>query len=282
MIAEPARISLLIADVDGTLLTPDKILTPAAIAAVRRLDEAEIGFTIISSRPPRGMAPILAQLAVRLPFAAFNGGSLLAPDLAPIEAHRLTPQAARGMLALLAAHGVAAWVYADGDWRVQDPGGTRVAREQHALGYGPMRVEGFEDVIGRVDKIVGVCDDHALLTSVETAARRLLDGAATISRSQPYYLDVTHPKANKGEGVKGLCRLIGVDSGRTAVIGDMFNDVAMFAEAGFAIAMGQAPEPVKLSARAVTLSNTEEGFAHAVERLVLPCGSTRQGQGNGD
>ena len=99
-------IALLIADVDGTLVTPDKRLTPAAIDAARRMGEAGVGFTIVSSRPPRGMAPIIEQLDIALPFAAFNGGSLVTPRLDLIEAHRLSPDVARGALALLTARGV--------------------------------------------------------------------------------------------------------------------------------------------------------------------------------
>ena len=45
------RIALVVSDVDGTLLTKDKTLTDAARAAVRRLHDAGIGFTI-TSQPP--------------------------------------------------------------------------------------------------------------------------------------------------------------------------------------------------------------------------------------
>lgn len=264
------EIALLIADVDGTLVTPEKTLTEAAVAAARHLGRVGIDFSIISSRPPRGMAAILEGLDVRLPFAAFNGGSLMEPDSTLIEAHRLAPDAARAMLSLLEARGVDAWVYAEGDWRLRDPGGPKVGLERLTLGFDPTRVDGFEDVIEHIDKIVGVSDDLARLAQVELEARRRLGGTAAIQRSQPYYLDVTHPMANKGEGVTALCRRIGVDLGRTAVIGDMFNDLAMFARAGFSIAMGQAPAEVKRNADAVTLSNSQDGFARAVERLVLP------------
>ena len=264
------EIALLIADVDGTLVTPEKVLTPAAVAAVGRLGRSGIGFSIISSRPPRGMQQIVDGLAVRLPFAAFNGGSLVHPPSTIVEVHRLAPAAAQGMLSLLAARDIDAWVYADGDWRLRNPKGFRVELEQRTLGFGPMCVDAFEDVIGRVDKIVGVSQDYERLARVEAEARDLLGDTAMIQRSQPYYLDITHPTANKGEAVAALCLRIGVELGQTAVIGDMFNDVAMFDRAGFSIAMGQAPDEVKRSADAVTLSNLDDGFARAVEDLVLP------------
>ncbi len=262
-------IGLLVADLDGTLVTRDKSLTPAAIDAARRLREAGVAFTIISSRPPRGMAPIAQQLDIDLPLAAFNGGSLVTPSLELIEAYRLPQNVARAMLGLLTSSGVEAWVYADGDWLVRNPDGFRVSFERLTLGYGPTPVQGFEDVIGRIDKLVGVSDDPAVLASVEAAARQLLNGTATINRSQSYYLDVTHPKANKGEAVKALCRRIGVEPRRTAVIGDMFNDVAMFTQAGLSIAMGNATAEVKAQADVVTDTNENDGFAKAVDQFVL-------------
>jgi Cof subfamily protein (haloacid dehalogenase superfamily) len=263
-------ISLLITDVDGTLLTPDKVLTRGAAAAVRQLADAGIGFTLISSRPPRGLERLVEQLDVRLPFGAFNGGSLVAPDLSLIEAHRLAPGAARQALDLLAAREVGAWVFARGDWRLRDPGGVNVPRERRTVGFEPTVVENFDDVIGCIDKIVGVSDDFARLERLEAEARILLGRKAAVILSQRAYLDVTHPKANKGDAVAAMCERIGVDISRTAVFGDMFNDVAMFERAGFSVAMGQAPETVKSRADAVTRANTNGGFASAVRRFILP------------
>jgi Cof subfamily protein (haloacid dehalogenase superfamily) len=262
-------IALLISDVDGTLVTPDKVLTPAAIAAVARLGQAGVGFTLISSRPPRGMADLVKALDVRLPFGAFNGGSIVAPDMSLLDTHRLSPDVARRMLALLADRKVDAWVFADGNWLLRDPAGTHVPRERRTVGFDPTVVQGFDDVIDRIDKLVGVSADFALLAQVEAEAQAQMGHEAAIILSQPAYLDVTHSLANKGDGVAALCERIGVDLARTAVIGDMFNDVAMFARAGFSIAMGQAPDAVKAEASVVTGANTEEGFAAAVDRFLL-------------
>jgi Cof subfamily protein (haloacid dehalogenase superfamily) len=240
------------------------------VAAVRRLAEAGVGFTLISARPPRGMAGLRAGLDLRLPFGAFDGGNLVAPDLDLIEAHRLEAEVARRTLDLLARRNIDAWVFADGDWLLRDPQGPKVPLERLTVGFDPVVVDDFEAVIGRIDKIVGVSEDAARLADAQTEARALMGDQADINLSQPYYLDVTHRLANKGDGVTGLCRSIGVDLARTAVIGDMFNDLAMFAKAGFSVAMGQAPDAVKARAGAVTLANTEDGFASAVERFILP------------
>jgi Cof subfamily protein (haloacid dehalogenase superfamily) len=265
-------IDLLISDIDGTLVTPDKALTPAAIAAVKALDTAGIAFTVVSSRPPRGMASVVETLQVRHPFAAFNGGSLVTPDLKLISTLRLGPEAARKILRLLDERGIDAWVFADETWRLRDLAGPKVGRERFTVGFDPIVVDGFDDVIGRIDKIVGVSDDHPRLAAVEGEAQALLGVDAIAERSQPYYLDFTPPGADKGHAVRAICAQLGVPLARTAVIGDMGNDVAMFRVAGLAIAMGQAPDAVKAEAAFVTGPNTEDGFARAVERFILKQG----------
>lgn len=266
----PAPIAFLISDVDGSLVTPDKRLTEAAAGAVRSLRGAGVGFSLISSRPPRGMASLLSGLEVDQPFAAFNGGSVLGPNGEVFERLTVPREAARIALALFDLRGVDSWVFARGEWWLRDPHGVSTDRERRAVGFEPTVVAGFDGLLDEIDKIVGVSDDHDLLARVEVEVQAKLGGLAAAVRSQPYYLDVTHPQANKGHGVRAICRRLGIDPQQLAVIGDMANDLPMFAEAGLAIAMGQAPEAVHAAADAVTASNTEEGFAEAIRRYVLP------------
>ena len=266
----PEPVRLVVSDVDGTLVTPDKTLTAAAVAAVRRLRESGVGFTLVSSRPPRGMAALIERLEVDLPFAAFNGGSLVGPDMALIEAKRLSEDAAREAIDLFHRRGVAVWGFADDAWLLTDPNGAYVPRERRTVGFEPTVVADFEAVIDRLDKLVAVSEHPALLATVEGEAQRRLRGRANARRSQVYYLDVTNPEADKGHAVRALCRRIGAAPAHTAVIGDQANDIAMFKVAGLSIAMGQGAEDVKASARFVTDANSEDGFARAVERFVLP------------
>ena len=88
------RFSLVVSDVDGTLVTPDKSLTPRAIDAVRRLHENGVAFSICSSRPPFGMRMLVDPLQLRLPFGGYNGGLIVEPDLSPVEAKLIPPDAA--------------------------------------------------------------------------------------------------------------------------------------------------------------------------------------------
>ena len=83
------NIKLLLADVDGTLVTQDKTLTEQAVAAARELREAGITLALTSGRPPRGMAMLIAPLKLEGAIAGFNGGVFVNPDLSVIESHLL-------------------------------------------------------------------------------------------------------------------------------------------------------------------------------------------------
>jgi Cof subfamily protein (haloacid dehalogenase superfamily) len=265
----PPKVSLVIADVDGTLVTKDKVLTPRARRAVKALDAAGIAFAITSGRPPRGMAMLTEPLALRTPIAGFNGGIFVQPDMTTIEEHRLAPDAARRALKLIFDHRMDAWVYCGNDWYLRDPTAPHVAREQSTVRFPPTVVDDLEAVLDRAVKIVGISDDLDLVARCEQDAQKVLEREASAARSQPYYLDVTHPNANKGTVATTLSRMLWIPIAEVATIGDMPNDVLMFRKSGVSIAMGNASAEVQKQARFVTDSYNDEGFAKAVERYVL-------------
>lgn len=267
--ARPARISLLLADVDGTLVTHDKVLTERARTAVRGLHEQGIRFAITSGRPPRGMAMLIGPLAIDTPIAGFNGGIFVKPDLTVIAEHTLPPTVAADAVGLIADYGLDVWIYRGNDWFVRNPDGPHVAREQWTVKFPPTVVDDYAGLLDRVAKIVGVSDDLDRVRDAEAAARNKLTRMASAARSQPYYLDITHPSANKGAVVDYLSRDLAIPPGEIATIGDMPNDILMFHKGGFAIAMGNGGPDVQAAADAVTASSEDEGFAKAVETLIL-------------
>jgi beta-phosphoglucomutase family hydrolase/Cof subfamily protein (haloacid dehalogenase superfamily) len=263
-------IRLLVADVDGTLITGKGVLTPGARDAVNRLRAAGVELAITSGRPPRGMAMFVEPLGLTTPIAAFNGGMLVDPDLTTvIEQCTLPLSVASAVVDALLGAGLDAWVYRGADWFIRDPAAPHVAREQATVQFAPTVIRDLHGVLGGAVKIVGVSDDHDLLARTEVALRRRVGAHASAARSQPYYLDVTHPDANKGTVVRLDARLLRVPLEEIAAIGDMPTDVLMFGIAAMGIAMGNASPDVQRAARFVTSSNEEEGFAHAVDAFIL-------------
>jgi Cof subfamily protein (haloacid dehalogenase superfamily) len=260
---------LVIADVDGTLVTQDKILTRRSINAAQRLGRAGIAFTITSGRPPLGMKMLIDAMTLVHPVAAFNGGVLVHPDLSVISQSFLARDIAIKIIREIVSHGLDVWVYTDRDWLVRDPGAPHVAREQWTVKFAPKAASDFDSHLDRVAKIVGVSDNHDAVAACEAIVQQDCGSDVSAARSQPYYLDVTHPNANKGHVVAELSRLLAIAPGEIATIGDMPNDVLMFQKSGLSIAMGNASPDVQRQAHFVTTTNEEEGFANAMERFIL-------------
>lgn len=264
------KVSILLADVDGTLVTEQKVLTERAVAAVRALKGKGIRFAITSGRPPKGMAMLIGPLELDTPVAGFNGGVLANPDLSVIEAKTLPPEVARQTIKLISDHGLDAWLYTGDDWFIHKGDAPHVARETWTVKFDAKVVAAFADAdLDKAVKIVGVSDDLDAVARAEKDAQAQFGAKVSAARSQPYYLDVTHPQANKGGVVETLSKRLGIPPAEFATIGDQPNDETMFRKSGFSIAMGNASDAVKGGASAVTDSYNDEGFAKAVERFLL-------------
>ncbi|HEY5037136.1 MAG TPA: Cof-type HAD-IIB family hydrolase [Chthoniobacterales bacterium] len=288
------EIKLVLTDVDGTLVDSQKRITARAHEAIKKLREAGIGFAITSGRPPRGMKMVADAVTITAPIAAFNGGTLVRPDnFEIIESLTLPRDVAEKVIARIGEHGLDVWVYAGLEWYLRDLNAPHREKEEHTVQFPPTVVADFSAALEMgAAKIVGVSDDLALVERVEKIIQdefagemhlkqsgvpneHYSSGGATLqpsvsaARSQPYYLDVTHPRANKGGVVEMLVKTQGIPASTICTMGDMPNDVLMFDKSGFSIAMGQSSDAVKNAADRVSTGLNDEGFARGVEDFIL-------------
>ena len=243
------RISLVVADLDGTLIDPEKRLIDASLRAVREFEDKGGLFTVVSGRPPFGMRSYVDVLRICLPISGFNGGMVTNPDYETTQKLTLPPDVAREASRFLETKGLQYWIYRGSDWMVLKSGSPHEEKETRNVGFSPSVVSSFEGRWVGVTKIVGICDDHEKLAGIAHEMQLTFRGRATAARSQPYYLDITHSEANKGLFIDYLSQLHRVPRDE--------------------IAMGNASESVKAAAKAETSSNAEEGFARAMDELVL-------------
>lgn len=82
-------------------------------------------------------------------------------------------------------------------------------------------------------------------------------------------IEITHPDATKGNGIRALCRILDIPMESVMALGDSGNDVTMLRQAGLGVAMGNAPDFVKAAADAVTQTYNHDGAAAAIEQFVL-------------
>ena len=262
-------IALVVSDVDGTLLDPDKQLTPGAPAAVRQLKQGGIRFTIVSARPPRLTKPLLRDLHISEPSACFNGALMITPDGGILQQLPMRRADAQAVADHICRQHLDLWVYSDTDWLVSDPAGPHVQHQEELMRRKATPLHTYDMSQFRVLKLVGVSDDYDLLQSAQSEFIRLSGVSISATRSSEYYLDVTHSGANKGAVVLKLSKMLNIPSRQIATIGDMNTDVLMFRKSGLSIAMGNATGDVKAQATYITRSNLEDGFAYAMDQFIL-------------
>jgi Cof subfamily protein (haloacid dehalogenase superfamily) len=265
-----SAIRLVIADIDGTLVTKEKLLTPKSVRAVDRLNEAGILFGVTTGRPPAGVKMLIESLPHLRFIAGFNGGVIVNRNLSFFSENLLAADMAAEVVRLILEHDMDVWLYTDKDWFVRDPAAYRVDRESKTVQFPPKVASSFDGLFDRVAKIVGISEDYEAVARCEKDVQEKCGTRASAARSQPYYLDVTHPKANKGEVVLTASKFFAIPTQEIATIGDMANDITMFRKSGMSIAMGNASPEVQQAATFVTASNNEEGFAAAVDDFILP------------
>jgi Cof subfamily protein (haloacid dehalogenase superfamily) len=262
-------VALVLSDVDGTLLTNQKVLTPRTKEAVLRLRAAGMTFSIASSRPPAGLREIIENLDIDAPIGALNGGLFVNRYFTELSTRFLTRVAALRALDLVRRHELVPWLFTDTNWYAPDLSNRFVRREAQILNSAPAVIKDFDPLLDRAVKVVGVSTEENAVLRLAKPIQRELDGLASVVPSNPHFLDITHPEATKGGVVEFLSHTLLIPKEAIATIGDMPNDVLMFEQSGLSIAMGNASDEVMACADFVTASNEENGFAYAMENLVL-------------
>lgn len=106
-----------------------------------------------------------------------------------------------------------------------------------------------------------------------TLRKRLEEwGTLEITNSHPCNLELNPKGANKGNGVRTVCGLLGLDMSQVIAMGDSFNDLSMIRDAGLGVAMGNAQDPIKEQADVVAPANTEDGVARIIREYVFGLG----------
>ena len=263
-------IRLLVSDIDGTLVTRDKQLTQATRDAAQRLSQAGIKLALTSSRPPHGIELFARALALDTPRGAFNGAVITGPDGTVLSSRLLQADIARIVVDHLGELHIPPWLFTPDEWLIIDPDGDYVDWEAKTVQMPHRQVPSFDAYLDQAGKIMAASKNAAKLAQCEADLQTKLGARASIHLSQTYYLDITHPEGTKGHAVRRIAELLNIGLADTAVIGDMSNDVPMFEVAPMSIAMGQSTDAVKRAAKHVTTSNDNEGWAHAIDRFILP------------
>lgn len=266
------RISLVGLDVDGTVLDGEQRLSPRVRDAVRAVAAAGVHVVLATGRNLGGVLPVLEALGLREGWVVCTNGAVVArvaPDLPGgreiVETVTFEAAPVLGRLLHDAPDVTVAVEDARGELLLSAP-------------FPPGQLSGVCRVLPVAR--LGVRTPRIIVQVSDGYRRRVLDAVAAVGlpgvTCDPGWLawiDVVPAGVSKATGLEVVRRRLGVDRSETLVAGDWPNDLGMFAWAGWAVAMGQAPDEVRAAADEVTGTVLQHGLAPVLEDLVARPGS---------
>jgi len=262
-------VRLFISDVDGTLLNTQKQVSPATEAAIKKLELGGIRFSLVSSRPAKGLKWLIDLLSIEGPCAALNGGTIIDSRLSVLSKRHIEAEIVQTIIETIENYGMDPWIYTEADWYVRRVDAPHVRHESEAVRFVPQLFTMVNNIRDPVIKISGLSDDYASVAAGAVRLGSLLKDQLSISTSLANRLDVTHHAANKGQAIIAIANELSIPLRNVATAGDGENDIPMFRECGLSIAMGQAPPEVHRAASYTTTSNGQDGLAWAIEEIIL-------------
>ncbi|TYP56158.1 Cof-type HAD-IIB family hydrolase [Thermosediminibacter litoriperuensis] len=256
---------LVVTDLDGTLLDNEKRVSEANIEAVERLRKAGIMFTIATGRGERAAGPFIKLLGIDMPAILFNGGEIYDPLRGPVYVRYME----KDVFHLVIDH------FRNSEIGIVTFRHDRIfiagLKPTHKLYLEREKVK-FERLkdpaeVDEVNKILLVGD-----VSLAVKMMAELEGKTGVRinyvQSDRFYLEVIPDGVSKGEGLRKLCDILGIDRQSVVAIGDNMNDLSMIAFAGLGVAVENAEEGIKRAAGLIVPANTEDGVAYLLKKII--------------
>ncbi len=264
-------IRLVAFDLDGTLIGPDLTLRPAVRDAVRRMRVHGIEGCIVTGRMCRAALPFARALGFTAPLVCYQGAGLFAADgCRLLSAIPLRAEIVAALIAYASEHSVHLQLYRDDAFYCERR--NRFSDLYAGLaGVAPVIVPSLAQAFdGATSLKAVVIADPPEAEQHERRLRALLGARAYVTRSNPEFVEILAPDANKGAGLREAARLMGIPMDAVAAIGDSWNDIPLLEVAALKIAMGSAPPELRRIADATVGSVGEDGVAEAIDRYILP------------
>lgn len=258
---------IVFSDVDGTLLNSEHKLTALNREAIRRLEEQDIPFVIVSARSPSGIYSILKEYDFRCPIVSYSGALIMDTD-GKVLYHEGMPvsEAVKIVRYIENSRLPVTWnVFSYDQWITPDRAHQEVVTEESIVKT--QAQEGsIEDIEGdEVHKIFCMCKPGTIW-AVEEQLKKIFP-QYSIMKSSSTLLEIMKAGVAKSDAVKVLCNLWDVPVENTAAFGDNYNDVEMLEAAGHGFIMANAPEELLKKFPEHARSNDEDGIYHALREL---------------
>ena len=266
--------AVLAADMDFTLLMPGEDIPPENVAAVKRLQENGIAFTIATGRSSFLVGKFAERLGIDIPIITGNGGALFDPvNRRDIMSMDFTDAKARELLRLMIENKVNTTLYSVTGIYFTRCSKRKFFCEDYNKDVEPVKkapLFDLDDECWKRDDLPPF-NKFLLIDPPENVSDKICnDPELTVISSGPSLHDVMTAGVTKGKALLDLADYLNIPRSHTFAIGDSDNDVSMIADAGYGIAMGNACAAAKEAAAYITAAVSEMGFAKAVDEFVIP------------
>ena len=263
---------LIAMDLDGTLNNDQKVITEKTKTALMTAQKAGIRLALASARPSPGLfkeRDILRLQDHQGILMSYNGGRIVDAATGKVLFETSmdlgeTKQVLRKLESLPVTP-----ILDDGvQFYVTDKNGFKVDYECKNNNMVCWEVGNLADFLTFAPIKILMSVQPEQLKAVQQQIADFLPESLTVVQTAPFYLEVIPRVINKGQGIRDICSVLGMDTAEVISFGDAENDIPMLRAAGMGVAMGNAAEAVKAAADMVTLSNNEDGIAAALEKLL--------------
>lgn len=267
---------LLFLDLDGTLLNDQKEITEGNRIALEQALERGHGVVIATGRPLKSAKDLAHRLGLDKPgcmMISSNGAILYDWEKNDtIFSCTLPIPSVRKLFAEANRRGLHIQTY-EGELVLVEPRCEDKALERYCSRIGmEYRVikDANQDVVQEPVKCLAIdFEDQAKLLAMQQWIRENMPQEADCFFSCKEYLEIVMRGMNKGNAVRRLCEMMGVDIANAVAVGDAANDLSMIRAAGIGVAMANGTEEVKAAADYITQrDNNHDGIAEVVLRFL--------------
>lgn len=269
------RYSLVFTDIDGTLLNEKREVTQRVKQSLAELDRRAVRVILVTARPPRAATPIYQELGLTGPLIAYNGAMAYEPQTGrTLFSHSMSKELAGQLVAAIRAVApeVNFGLEMEDDWYVDryDPRledwEVNPSAQMHRFGRLEEALASSPCGVSKLYLFAGPAERAALEARLEAVG---VSDQIFVTSSAHNFVEILPAGVNKGSALRAMAAILGARREATLYLGDEEADVPALLEAGLGVAMGNAPDRVKQAAQAVTLPNTEDGWAEAIDAHVL-------------
>jgi len=263
---------LIAMDLDGTLNNDQKVITEKTKSALMAAQKHGIRLALASARPSPGLfkeRDILRLQDHKGILMSYNGGRIVDAETGKVLFETsMDLEETKQVLRKLEDLPVTPILDDGVQFYVTDKNGYKVDYECKNNNMVCSEVGNLADFLEFAPIKILMSVQPEELMAVQKQIAEFLPESLTVVQTAAFYLEVIPRVINKGQGIRDICKVLGIKPAEVISFGDAANDIPMLEAAGMGVAMGNAQDAVKAAADMVTLSNNEDGIAAALEKLL--------------